>query len=145
MTWRDTWRETVESFMRELHGVEASPAPPGDAVVRAIANARTAAAVVERELRRTEERLAAEEEAVAVCRRRQELAERIGDRDTAGVAERFGRRHAERVAVLRRKREVLRDEHALARQELSELVELARAEVEEADVDAHPDAEERRA
>lgn len=130
MTWRETWRQTVESFMRELRGSEVDAAPAQDAVVRAIAEARAAVRLAERELLHVEERLARDEEAAEACRRRRELADRIGDAGTAAIAERFERRHRQRVELLRRKSAVLHDEHALARGELAELLELARGDVE---------------
>lgn len=128
MSWRETWRETVESFLRELHGLEADTGPVEDPLVRAIAASRAAAGSIEREIVRTRERLDEESAAVEMCARRRELAERIRDVDTAAVAGRFERRHLERAELLRRRSEVLRDELALARRELGELLELARAE-----------------
>lgn len=132
MGWKETWRETVESFVRELRGPEAEPRAAGhgveDGLARAIAGARAEAAAVELELQRTEDRLTDEEAAAAVCLRRREMAERIGDVDTAAIAARFRNRHEERAALLRRKRDVLRDERALTRIELAELLDLARAD-----------------
>ena len=131
MSWRETWRETVESFRRELRGSASLEDGAADTLVRAVAEARSAAARVETELAHVEGRIASEEQAAAACARRRELAARIGDEGTAGVAERFERRHRQRLAVLRRKREVLSDEHALACRELAELLEAARSRVEE--------------
>lgn len=133
MGWKETWRQTVESFVRELRGPDEASGPAvaggaGDGLSRAIAAARAEASAVERELHRTEDRLSDEESAAAVCLRRRELAERIGDRDTARVAARFQNRHEERAALLRRKRDVLRDEQSLTRVELEELLDLARTE-----------------
>ena len=131
MGWKETWRETVDSFVRELRGPDGAPAPDDagigvDGLARAIALARAEAGAVRHELERTELRLAEEERAAAVCVRRRELADRIGDSDTAAVAARFQHRHEERAALLRRKRDVLRDESALTRVELEELLDLAR-------------------
>lgn len=158
MGWKETWRETVESFVRELRGAEDAPGSAagvdGDGLSRAIAAARAEASAVERELHRTEDRLLDEESAAAVCLRRREMAERIGDRDTAAVAARFQNRHEERAALLRRKRDVLRDERSLTRVELEELLDLARAEqpldagetvpTDDVDSGAFRDLEERR-
>lgn len=129
MGWRETWRETVESFVRELRGPgEPTDAGADDALARAIADARAEVTAVERDLHATEDRLGEEESAAELCRRRRELAERIGDRDTAAVAARFERRHEERAALLRRKRDVLHDERGLARTELNELLDFVRGE-----------------
>ena len=130
MSWRETWRETVESFLREVR----DPADPGaaipaaDPVAGAIAGARAELRELERQLEATRARLDGETEAAAMCERRRAQAERIGDADTARVAARFGRRHADRAEVLTRKAAVLGDELALARRSLAELLDLARAE-----------------
>lgn len=127
MGWRETWRETVESFLRELRADEVGGAAGAeDPAVRAVAAARAESAVIERELHRVADRLAEEEAAAGVCRRRRQLAERIGDTDTATIAARFQHRHEERAALLRRKGDLLRDERALAHIELDELMELMR-------------------
>jgi hypothetical protein len=128
MSWRETWRATVESFLREVRD-PADPEPgrtAADPVAGAIAGARTEVRDLEEELRVTRGRADAEAESVAVCERRKAQAERTGDGETARVAERFCRRHAERLAVLRRKAQVLEDELRLARATLNELLDLAR-------------------
>lgn len=129
MSWRETWRETVESFLRELRDPdEAAPAVSPDPVVAAIAAARAEVAGVERELAAAEGRLAAETESAGVCERRREQAERIGDHDTARIAGSFGRRHTMRAAVLRRKCAVLEEELVVARAALNDLLDYARAD-----------------
>ena len=146
MGWRETWRETMESFVRELRADDGDAGLPGDdPVVRAVAGARAELTAVERELSRTVERLDHEEAAAAVCARRREMADRIGDASTATVAARFQHRHEERAALLRRKRDVLRDERALARIALEELGELLRAEpASDVDDDGFRDLEDAR-
>jgi len=133
MGWRETWRATVESFLREVRAAEASDQP--DPVVAAIAVARAELAGVDRELRTVAERHAHERAAAELCARRQEMADRIGDRETAEVAQRFRRRHEERAVLLRRKEAVLLDERTLAIAALEELLDYARVDataVEEA-------------
>ena len=128
MSWRETWRETVESFLREVRDPD-QPAPgPStlDPLAGAIAAARAEVRDLERDLAASRTRADAEAESAAVCERRRDQATRIGDEDTAQLAARFGRRHAERLAVTRRKCEVLEDELRLARTTLTELLDLAR-------------------
>ena len=129
MNWRETWRATVESFLREVRdpAQPASSAAP-DALVGAIAAARREVAALEHELVLVAERAAGEEEAAADCARRAAQARRIADLDTAEVAERFGSQHRARAEVLMRKQAVLRDELALARAALNGLLDLARPE-----------------
>lgn len=129
MSWRQTWRETVESFLREVRDPDdPGTAGGGDALVAAIAAARQEGARLERELEATGRSAGEEAHAAEDCMRRHELALRIGDRETAAIAERFGRRHRERSEVLERKHDVLRDELALARAALNDLLDLARGE-----------------
>jgi len=133
MGWRETWRATVESFLREVR--EPALSPGADAVLTAIAAARAELTTIEQELRTVGERLAEADAAAAVCARRQEMATRIGDGDTARLAQRFRERHEAHADVLRRKQQVLRDERALAAAALNELLDYARA-------DATPPGEE---
>lgn len=136
MGWRETWRETVESFLREVRdpgeaeaASERSGGPTAaDPVVAALAQARAEIAAAERELAAARAREAAEAEAAALCERRRSQAERIGDADTARIAESFRQRHAARAAVMTRKCEVLEDELALASASLNDLLDYARVE-----------------
>lgn len=121
--------------MRELRGPDAPAAGDaaggpagGDVLLRAIAAARAEAASLAGELTEARERLRREADEADECRRRRELAERIGDAETARVAARFQRSHEARVQVLGRKIDVLKDERGLALDELDELLEFARRE-----------------
>ncbi|CAA9321742.1 MAG: hypothetical protein AVDCRST_MAG11-2040 [uncultured Gemmatimonadaceae bacterium] len=71
---------------------------------------------------RTRARLGAERTELDTVRRRRELAQRIDDRETVAVAERFERQHAERVELLARKLEVEARDLALAEAEVAEMV-----------------------
>lgn len=130
MGWRETWRETVESFLREVRDPADAGAsgPAGDALAAAIASARAEVRDLERDLEATRQRADAEAESAGLCERRKAQAERIGDVDTARVAARFAARHVERLGVMQRKCAVLDDELRLARTTLNELLDLARAE-----------------
>ena len=129
MSWRDTWRETVESFLREVRDPdEPVRAEAQDALVAGIAAARREVETLDRELAVVGGRAEREARSADDCVRRREMAARVGDRETADIAERFGRRHRERADVLKRKHDVLRDELALARAVLNDLLDLARAE-----------------
>ncbi|HEX6588258.1 MAG TPA: hypothetical protein VF039_04500 [Longimicrobiales bacterium] len=129
MSWRETWRATVASFLREVRdpAQPASSAAP-DALVDAIAAARREVAALEHQIREVVERAAGEDEAAADCARRAAQARRIADHDTAVVADRFGGQHRARAEVLARKQVVLRDELGLARAALNGLLDLARPE-----------------
>ena len=141
MSWRETWRATVESFLRELRDPDEGPPAP-DPVVSAIAAARSEIVMLERDQAEAHNRLAAETDAAAVCERRREQAQRIGDADTARIAGAFARRHAMRAAVLRRKCAVLEEELTLARAALIELLDYARNDASA--VSGRPPESERR-
>ena len=128
MNWRDTWRATVDSFLRELRDPDEPSAEADDPLIAAIAAARRETGELERDLEAVSARLERELRSVEECERRQEMAARIGDHETAAIAGRFGRRHAARADVLRRKHDVLRDELVLARVVLHDLLDLARVE-----------------
>jgi hypothetical protein len=71
---------------------------------------------------RTRARLAAERAELETVRRRRGLAEKINDRETVAVAERYERQHAERVEVLERKLAVEERDLALAEAEVTEML-----------------------
>jgi hypothetical protein len=58
---------------------------------------------------------------LATVQRRRALAEQIGDRETVEVAQRFERRHGERVGVLERKLAAQEEELGLAEREVEEM------------------------
>lgn len=124
--WTRTWRATVESFLRELRGTDADARI--DAMADAIAEVSDRLRDVENQLDDARDRLEEEEAGAADCRRRETMARRIGDEETARVAQRFGRGHEERAGVLRRKREILHEEVALLRRDLDEMLTTYRSE-----------------
>lgn len=118
--WQRTWRQTVENFLREMRGSDADV--QRDAMSDAIEDARGAFTRAIEELEWADARFAEEDRAESACRRRAELARGIGDEDTARIAERFARRHAERSDMLRRKCALLREEAALWRRDVDEML-----------------------
>lgn len=72
-------------------------------------------------LAKARQRLAAEERELETVRRRKQLAEGIGDRETADVAAKFEQQHAEHVEVLRQKVAAQEAELSLAEKEVGEM------------------------
>src|SRR5690606_16825189 len=109
--WKQAWREAVANFQRELED------EPGDATTRAMRrDERTAAESLRRldaELAAARRNAEAERNEEAVCRRREGLAVKVGDTETARIAAEYAERHAERAVVLERKIEVLEAERLL--------------------------------
>ena len=72
-------------------------------------------------LARSRERLAQEERELQTVRRRKQLAEGIGDRETVDIAAKYEQMHAERVEVVRRKVEAQEAELTLAEREVGSM------------------------
>ena len=87
----------------------------------ALVEGRTALAAMREGIVVSERELAAEAKALADAERRGRLAAAVPDAETVQVAERFATRHRDRLAMLERKRQVQRDELALAEREVSEM------------------------
>ncbi len=142
--FRRAWREAVDNFWRELEVDDPEGRLRG--VYREVAGARNQLDELDDAIGQTRDRLTQEEEQVAACERRERLAQRIGDEETARVAAEYGARHRERAEVLRRKVEALEAERRLCARDLSEMeralqerpAEGARGALEDLDLDRHP-------
>lgn len=117
--WKQAWRDAVANFQRELED------EPGDETTRAMRrDERTTSEALRRldaELSAARRNAAAERSEEAVCRRREGLAEKAGDAETARIAAEFAVRHAERALVLERKVEVLEAERGLLLRDLDRM------------------------
>lgn len=89
---------------------------------RAAVDGRAALLQLREAQARTERELAVERQQLADAQRRGTLAEGIGDRDTAEIAQRFAAKHGERVAVLEQKLAAQQAELALAERDVGEMV-----------------------
>lgn len=115
---RNAWREAVENFYRELHGDEGVVL---SSMRRDYEAAMEACRRVERERDRASAELGREREEELVARRRGDMAQRIGDRETVEVALRYADRHAKRVVVLQRVVAALSAEIDLRGQDVTEM------------------------
>jgi hypothetical protein len=114
--WMNVWRETVDSFDRELHGDGGDGASRG--MRRQLVAARTALARIQTEVERAVADAARERDTEQVCLRRQSMALGIADEETARIAGEYAGRHAERADLYERKAAVLREEQELMRRDL---------------------------
>jgi hypothetical protein len=89
---------------------------------RAAVDGRAALLQLHEALARTERELAVERQQLADAQRRGTLADGIGDRETAEIAQRFASKHGERVAVLEQKLAAQQAELALAERDVGEMV-----------------------
>jgi hypothetical protein len=88
----------------------------------AVREARSALQHLRDQIQSGQAALGAERQQLEDAERRGRMARGIGDAETAEIAERFARRHAERAAVLERKVAVLGEEAALLERDLAEMI-----------------------
>lgn len=116
--------ERLRQSLREAMSRASSP-EEGRAVLAmmrdALVQARMGVSEVRDALKDTRTLLARERAELETVRRRRELAVGIHDGETVKVAERFERRHAERIEVLERKLAAQEGELALTQSELDEM------------------------
>jgi phage shock protein A len=120
---RRIFRRSVDAFRSEVSTREPEDqiAELLSAMRRELVAARAAVPEYEEELRRAQRELAREEEALAQCERRGELAARIGDQETVQIAAEFAGKHRTRIEVLRQKVAASEAELNLRRSEADEM------------------------
>ena len=111
------WREAVENFRREMEGDESA----ADEQTRSMQRQYSTAKDVLERLRRSKRQAAEERENETVCKRREEMARRIGDEETVRIAVEYAERHARHAGVLERKVEVFMEEHSLLSRDLESM------------------------
>ncbi|HEY0304036.1 MAG TPA: hypothetical protein VGC44_03640 [Longimicrobiales bacterium] len=132
--WKKAWEQAVSNFQRELQEEDQPGDLPGHRAAsmrRDLANAKRALDRLQGDIVSTTQELSREEEEIATCERRAAQAERIGDAETARIAAEFARKHTDRAAILRRKVEVLQDEFAMRKDELTVMEQQAETEFAE--------------
>ncbi len=117
------FRESLGAFRAELNRRE-----PADqvsdlltAMRREMVAARAALPELEEDVRRTRGELERERALLQQCERRLQMAERIGDAETAGIAREFAERHRERTTVLEHRVAAASAEHTLRVREAGEM------------------------
>ena len=116
--------ERLRQSLRDAMSRASSP-EEGRAVLAmmrdALVQARMGVAEVRDALSESRTHLAHEQKELATVRRRRELAAGINDNETVEVADRFEKRHLERIAVLERKISAQESELELAQSEVDEM------------------------
>lgn len=133
--WVEAWRQAVANFRQELSAGDGASATE---LHREIDGARAALRQLEHELARVRHAHGAEAAELDTCRRREAMARRIGDDETADVAAAYAARHAERAAVLARKADVLAQELALRMRDVEEMKRVAQQCAESGAVQRRP-------
>lgn len=122
---RRAFREAVDNFYEELnrdHIPENVDKLLG-AMRQEMTDARTHIRRLEEEIGKAETLLERETQAVQTCLRREDMALKIGDEDTARVAREYAERHERRRMALEQKVEAFRQEKSVVEAEFSEMTE----------------------
>jgi hypothetical protein len=113
----DTFRKSLEDLMNR-----ATPPEERRTIVSRMRDTLVQAKAALQELRtglaKTQRQLESEERELATVRRRKQLAEGIGDRQTVEIALRYEETHAKRVEIVRQKASAQEAELALAEREV---------------------------
>lgn len=121
---REAFSRALENFQSELNRDRIPDA--ADRLLRAmkaeLVELQKQSAELEMELSAVAEEAASERRAAETCLRREEMAAKIGDQDTASVAREFAGKHLQRHEILSDKSSVLSRELEERRGNLEELV-----------------------
>jgi phage shock protein A len=123
---RDAFREAVENFKHELNQEDDVP-PTVNRLLLAmqaeLAQARELVASLEKQVADARAQVARDGDEEATCRRRAEMAKKVGDEETARIALEYATRYERRRLVLERKVVALDEEHSVRVLELTEMTE----------------------
>lgn len=125
---RRAFREAVDNFNRELERDAVPEAMDGllKGMEQEAVSAKSGLEALRKDLEVTRKRAAAEKREAEVCRRREELARKIGDVETADIAAKFGERHERRCQVLAEKGDAIQAEVRLQESEFAEMLDQIR-------------------
>jgi phage shock protein A len=121
---RQAFKEAADNFKDELNRDEIPEVVDGllrqmqEEVTDAQAQTHTLEAQIKKALQLAE----MEEREVSTCRRRESMAQKIGDSETAGVAAEFAEKHEKRKAIQEHKALALREELEMKRGEVQEMM-----------------------
>jgi phage shock protein A len=139
---RDAFREAIENFKAELNREDDVP-PTVDRLLlgmqNEIAEAKANLRTLHAQLEQTRAQVLRESSEEATCRRREEMARKVGDEETARLAAEYAARHARRREVLERKVAALDEEHAMHAAEVAEMHARVREAQEKRDTLASAD------
>ena len=125
---RAAFREAIENFKEELNRDQVPEAV--DDLLRGmrveVTEAKTRLHDLEAGVRRALAEAGREGQEAETCRRREEMAERIGDTETARVAAEFRAKHSRRKEVLETKAAALQQELEVRKGEIEDMVEQLR-------------------
>jgi phage shock protein A len=123
---RDAFREAVDNFRHELNRDDDVP-PTVDRLLLAmhheLAQARGLVSALEKQISDAQAQVARDRDEETTCRRRAEMATKVGDEETARIALEYATRFERRRVVLERKVIALDEERGIRVVELTEMTE----------------------
>lgn len=121
---RAAFRQAVENFNRELHRDRVPETV--DALLkgmqRELVDTRALVSDLEAQIERARKEAQHEAEQAEACRRREEMARRIEDTETADLAAQYGERHRKRHELLEQKIAALDEELAFRRRDAEDMM-----------------------
>lgn len=122
---RKAFREAVDNFNREMSGEGVSETVDGllKGMEKEAVATRAGLESLKEQLATARSRIAAEEREAGVCRRREELARKIGDSETADIAAKFAEKHENRQQVLSDKAAAIEAEVRLLEAEYGDMLQ----------------------
>lgn len=121
---RDAFKEAVENFKEELNRDEVPEVVDGllHQMQEELTDAQAHVHTLEAQIKKALQLVEMEEKEIATCRRREAMAKKIGDEETARVAGEFGEKHQQRKRVQENKALALREELEVKRGEIQEMM-----------------------
>ena len=125
---REALREAVDNFKAEMSRDDLPESAHGGmdrlllGMRKEIADARSELRTLAGQLEEARAQVSQESTKEATCRRREKMARRVGDEETARIAAEYACRHARRRDVLERKVAVIEEEHSMRAAELAEML-----------------------
>jgi len=121
---RNAFREAVDNFNKELNRDDVPDVVDG--LLRQMheeaTDAKAQLHTLEEQIKKAIQLSEMEEKEATTCRRREEMARRIGDEDTATVAAEYAAKHEKRKEIQTRKALALREELELKRGEVEDML-----------------------
>lgn len=121
---RAAFRQAVENFNRELHRDRVPETV--DALLRGmqreLVDTRALVSDLEAQIERASKEAAHEADQAEACRRREEMARRIEDTETADLAAQYGERHRKRHELLGQKISALEEELSFRRRDAEDMM-----------------------
>ena len=121
---RAAFRQAIENFNREIHRDQAPDTIDRllKGMQRELVDARALVSELDSQVERARGEARHEADQAAVCRRREEMARRIQDTETADLAAQYAERHAKRQTLLEQKVAALEEELAFRRKDAEEML-----------------------